>query len=136
MNTGSGWVAAIGGGTVAIAIAFASSQVNDRIERHQCDRQIGGVCRDALVARSKDRLHSIDPIDSAAAAAGRALVACSRHIAEVRTARALENIAADRRHVAQLRRSALFERTCDHRKSTANGGMKSDIGHASERTDV
>ena len=74
------------------------------------------MCRNAVVAGAQDRVRAIEAVHCSASRARRALVAAvaARRacvgLAEVRAARALQQVAAGGRHVAELRRCAGKER--------------------------
>ena len=101
-----------------LPLAVRTVKRDDGIERGERDGQIGRMRSDARLRAAEDGVHAVLAIDRRAAAAGIALVARrERQLAEVRAARALHQVAADRRHVAQLRRGAGEQRLRDDREA-------------------
>jgi hypothetical protein len=49
------------------AFAVLAADVNGRFKRHQGDVHIGRMGRDAMLARSKNRMHAIESVDGGAA---------------------------------------------------------------------
>src|SRR6202045_5537101 len=68
--------------------------------------------RDAVLACTQDRVHPVDAVDRRAAAAWLAFVARGRRVIEIKTARALQQVASRGGHIAQLRRSAGEDCAC------------------------
>ena len=88
------------------ALAARTRHMDLRLQHGQRHAHVRRMHRDAGVARAEDRVHAVEAVDGRAAAARLAFVAGRRGVVEVGTARALQEIAADRRHVAQLLRGA------------------------------
>src|SRR3984893_17903244 len=88
------------------ALAPAPTYQYARLEHRERDAHVGGVDRDAVLARAEDCVHSIDAVDRRAAAAGFALIAWGCGVVEIKAARSLQQVASGRGHVAQLLRSS------------------------------
>src|SRR5260221_5380909 len=84
--------------------------VNGRLQRRHRHAHIRGIRRDAMIARAQNSERTIMTSNSRASAAGLALVARHRGIAEVDTTCALQQVPTNRSHVADLSRSALQDR--------------------------
>src|SRR6185312_13879017 len=70
--------------------------------------------RDALIAGAEDGMPAVEPTQGRAAAAGIALIARRRRIAEVTAPHPLAQVAAHRGHVPQLSRRAQQQRRPEH----------------------
>ena len=78
----------------------------------------------------------LKPVERGAAAPGVALVAGGDPVAQVRAARALEQVAAHRGHVAQLLGGAEVQRLGDRREALDHPRLAGDVAHARERADA
>ena len=107
---------------------------DDRIERNQRGAKIGRMCRDAGFARAENGGGARIAAFEVAALAGLALVAGAGGIEEVRAARALQEIAADRRGIAQLRRRARQRRLGNERES-GEARVAGEVRIADQRAD-
>ncbi len=79
-------------------------------------RHVRRMRRDALVAGAEDGVPAVEAVQGRAAAAGIALVARRRRVAEVAAPHPLAQVAAHRGHVPQLRRGAQQQRLGDDRE--------------------
>ena len=86
------------------SLAEWTGRADHRLERGERHTHIGGMDRDAALARALDRVDPVDARDRATAAAWLALVAWRGHVVEVVAARPLHQVAAIGRDVAQLGR--------------------------------
>ena len=77
----------------------------------------------------------LKPCQGRAAAAGVALVARRRRVAEVAAAHPLAQVAAHRGHVPQLRRGAEQQRLGDDREPLPHRGNLRDVAHPGQRPD-
>src|SRR5215468_11515523 len=87
------------------ALAMGAEHVDLGVEGGKRDGPVARIDRDAGLAPTEQRMTAVDAADCRAPAPGLALVA-GKGLAEteIGTARALQQIAADRCHVAQLLR--------------------------------
>jgi hypothetical protein len=88
-----------------------------------------------MLGRSQNGVPGVDAVDRRAARARIALVAGRVEHPEVRTAHALQQVAADRSHVAQLRRRAFDQRLRDQRLQTQRIRMRGNFRHPRQGPD-
>ncbi|MNS96317.1 hypothetical protein D3C72_1306100 [compost metagenome] len=133
MRRGSGQAVKVFHGEMARAVR--TPYMDHRVQRDQGNRKVGRMRCGAMVADAQDGIARVQAVDGRAAAVRGALVAGGIEHAEVGTAHALKQVAADAGHVSQLGRGAFDQRLGDHRVEPANVGMRGDIGHAGQRAD-
>jgi hypothetical protein len=105
------------------------------VERVERVRHVARVHGDALLAPPEDRVHSVEPFPRAAAGSGLPFVARHRRVVEVRTSRALHQVAAVGRHVAELRGGARDDGLTEQRVLLADQRMVGRVGVLRERAD-
>jgi hypothetical protein len=91
---------------------------------------------DALVAGAQDRVPAGEAAQRREAAAGIALVARRRHIAEVAAPHPLAQGAAQRGHIPQLRRGSQQQRLRDDRETRHHAGRPGNVAHPRRRADA
>ena len=124
-------------GRTHLPLAVRAVQREHAVERGDGDGEVGLVQGDAVLRRADDRLQPVVALARGAAAAGIALVARRpEELAEVRTARPLHEVPADRRGVAQLRRRARQQRLRDGGEALLHERVRGDVGHAREGADT
>jgi hypothetical protein len=104
-------------------------------ERRHRDGHVGRVRRDARRRVPDDREVAVLALAGRAAGSGRALVARLGDVLEVRAARALEQVAADRGEVAQLPGGALEQRLREQRMAPADELAGREVAVADRRAD-
>ena len=111
--------------------AVPAVHVHRRLERGQRHRHVGRMGGHAQLGMAEDRVVGVPPLDGGAPAPRPALVARLGHVGEVRAARALEQVAADRGEVAQLTRRAVQHRLREDRIPVphARVGRQVAVGH-------
>src|SRR5262249_38010457 len=82
------------------ALAARPGHPNDCGESRQCDAHVGGVHRDAMLARAENRVIAREAADRRTPGPRYALVAWRGVVVKVRAARSLHQVAPDRGHVA------------------------------------
>ena len=112
------------------------ARVHDRIQGDQRDCDIRGMSGDALVAGAEDGVPAVEAIQGRAAAAGIALIARRRRIAEIAAPHPLAQVAAHRGHVPQLRRGSQQQRLRDDREPLHHAGRLGDVAHPRQRADA
>src|SRR5262245_44667092 len=91
--------------------------------------------RDAVLARSEDRVTAVVTPKRGAAGARLPLVASGRRVAEVRAPRALQQVAGDGRHVPYLPGRREEKRLAQHRVPLLHAWLPRDVAHAGERAE-
>ena len=117
------------------AIAAVPGHLHAGVERGERDAHVGGMRRNAMLARAQDRVHAVDAVDRGAAGARLALVARRGGVVEVQAARALQQIAAVGRHVAQLRRRAGEDRIGEQRIARLDLRVVGDVAVGHQRAE-
>ena len=97
---------------------------------------VGGMRRDASLARPEDCVHSVEAIYGRAAAARLALVTGRRGVVEIVAARPLQEITAGRSHIPQLLRGAGEDGAAEHWIALLDERMIGEIGIRHERADA
>src|SRR5258707_13433053 len=87
--------------------ALRSPNVNGCFQRRQGHAHVGWIRGDAMLARAEDGKRAIVAGDRRASAAGFALVARHRGVAEVHAARSLQQVSSRSGHVSDLCGGAL-----------------------------
>ncbi len=107
------------------------------VERPHRHRHVAGMRRDAGIAAADHRMLAADAANRRAAAAGLAFVARLVGVVEIRTARALQQVAGGRRLVAQLAGRAGQQRARQHAHSRVRTRwIGREIGVAHQRADA
>ena len=112
-----------------------SGDMDRGVEGGQRHTHVGGMRRNARLARAEDRVHTVEARDGGAAAAGLAFIAGRRDVVEVIAARALQKITAGRRHVAQLRRGTRQDRAREYGIALRDQRMVGEVGIRHQRAD-
>ena len=115
--------------------AVAALDVDARAQRGERDRHVRRVRRDAGLGVPEDRVVAMMARPGRTTRPRLALVARLRHVGEVRAARALQQVAADRRHVPQLTGRAGEHRLREHRVRVAHEQAGGQVGVAHRGAD-
>jgi hypothetical protein len=110
--------------------------MNLGLQHGQRHAHVGGMRRDAGVARAKYCVHAVMPVGSGAAGAHLAFIAGRCRVVEVMAARALQEVATGRRHVAQLLRGAGHDRACKDQIAVLDQWVIGEIGVAHQGADA
>ena len=117
------------------ALAAPAGRQHTRLEGGERDAHVRGMRGDAMLARSQDRVHAVDPADRRTAAARLALIAGRGRIVEIQAARSLQEIAPGRGHVAQLRRGPGEDRAAEQWIARLYLRMLGEIAIGNQRAD-
>src|SRR5215471_13989820 len=118
---------------------FSGRTQNDdmSIERGKRNGKVGGVRRNAVIGPAEDRMAAIEAMKRRAAGAWPTLVAWKPVlVAEIRAARSLHDVAADRRHVAELARGGEQQGLGDNGELLPDVAVGRHVAHSRKCADV
>jgi hypothetical protein len=118
-------------------LAAAPARDDVGVQCRKRHRHVGGMGGNAGLRPAENRMVAIEAVPGRAARTRPALVARQIvAVAEVGTARALQDVAADGRHVAQLAGGGKQQRLGDHWKAPPHLDVSRNVAHACQRADA